>query len=86
MGYHWKKEIQISISKRLSHEKQIINISQTVYVAADFSKFNKDVAIQVCPVNEVDMIITDSTLSKDTINHFTDKGVQLKIVNIKYAE
>ncbi|MCL1700096.1 DeoR/GlpR family DNA-binding transcription regulator [Lysinibacillus sp. Bpr_S20] len=60
--------------------KQIINISQTVYVAADSSKFNKDVAIQVCPVDEVDMIITDSALSKDTINHFTNKDVQLKIV------
>ncbi|MFT9820560.1 hypothetical protein [Lysinibacillus sp. NPDC056185] len=60
--------------------KQIINISQTVYVAADSSKFNKDVAIQVCPVNAVDMIITDYSLSKDTINHFTDNGVQLKIV------
>ncbi|MGE7997102.1 hypothetical protein ACQKOF_00200 [Lysinibacillus sp. NPDC093190] len=59
----------------------MINISQTVYIAADSSKFNKDVAIQVCPVNEVDMIITDYALSKDTINHFTDEGVQLKLVN-----
>lgn len=61
--------------------KQIINISQTVYVAADSSKFDKDVAIQVCPADAVNMIITDCGLSKETINHFTDKGVQLKIVS-----
>ncbi|MEQ6354253.1 DeoR/GlpR family DNA-binding transcription regulator [Lysinibacillus sp. M3] len=61
--------------------KQIINISQTVYVAADSSKFDKDVAIQVCPADAVNMIITDRGLSKETINHFTDKGVQLKIVS-----
>ncbi|MBG9455003.1 transcriptional regulator [Lysinibacillus sphaericus] len=61
--------------------KQIINISQTVYVAADSSKFDKDVAIQVCPADAVNMIITDYGLSKETINHFTDKGVQLKIVS-----
>ncbi len=62
--------------------KQIISISQTVYVATDSSKFNKDVAIQVCPVNEVDVIITDDALPKKTIQHFSDKGVQIKIVNI----
>jgi len=60
--------------------KQIINISQAVYVAADSSKFDKDVAIQVCTVDEVNMMITDYGLSKDTITHFTNKGVQLKLV------
>ncbi|MEY9978605.1 hypothetical protein [Lysinibacillus sp. RC79] len=85
----------ISIEKGISDfnleeviTRKQINISQTVYVAADSSKFNKDVAIQVCPVNGVNMIITDYALPKDTINHFTDKGVQLKIVktNIEDTE
>ncbi|WP_155592137.1 DeoR/GlpR family DNA-binding transcription regulator [Lysinibacillus cavernae] len=62
--------------------KQIISISQTVYVATDSSKFNKDVAIQVCPISEVDVIITDDALSKKSIQHFSDKGVQIKVVNL----
>ncbi len=61
--------------------KQIIKISQKVYIATDSSKFNKDVAIQVCPVDQVDMIITDNALHPETINHFTNAGVQLKIVS-----
>ncbi|MCR6523361.1 DeoR/GlpR transcriptional regulator [Lysinibacillus sp. JK80] len=62
--------------------KQIISISQKVYVATDSSKFNKDVAIQVCPVDDVDVIITDDGLSKKTIQHFSEKGVQIKTVNM----
>ncbi|UZN00286.1 hypothetical protein OL548_11245 [Lysinibacillus sp. MHQ-1] len=50
--------------------KKIISISQTVYVATDSSKFNKDVAIQVCPLEEVDVIITDDTLSKKNDSTF----------------
>ncbi|MCM0625639.1 DeoR/GlpR family DNA-binding transcription regulator [Lysinibacillus sp. OL1_EC] len=62
--------------------KQIISISQKVYVATDSSKFSKDVAIQVCPVDDVDVIITDDALSKKTIQHFSEKGVQIKAVNM----
>ncbi|MFJ7667957.1 DeoR/GlpR family DNA-binding transcription regulator [Lysinibacillus sp. NPDC097195] len=62
--------------------KQLITISQSVFVATDSTKFNKDVAIQVCPLEQVDMIITDSALSKDTLKRFTKAGVQLKVVTI----
>lgn len=61
--------------------QQIINISQSVYVAADASKFNKDVAIQVCPIDKVDMIITDDTLDLDTIKRFNEAEVPMKIVS-----
>ncbi|MFJ7647956.1 DeoR/GlpR family DNA-binding transcription regulator [Lysinibacillus sp. NPDC097279] len=62
--------------------KQLINISQTVYVATDSSKFNKDVAIQVCPLNQVDMIITDNSLSKETVVKYSEAGIELKVVAI----
>ena len=62
--------------------KQLINISQTVYVATDSTKFNKDVAIQVCPLEEVDMILTDNGLSEETLHQFTEAGIQLKVVDI----
>ncbi|TKI71339.1 DeoR/GlpR transcriptional regulator [Lysinibacillus mangiferihumi] len=62
--------------------KQLINISQTVYVATDSTKFNKDVAIQVCPLEEVDMILTDNGLPKETLHQFTEAGIQLEVVDI----
>lgn len=62
--------------------KQLINISQTVYVATDSSKFNKDVAIQVCPLNQVDKIITDNKLSKDTLKQYNEEGIKLEIVEV----
>ncbi|TKI48579.1 DeoR/GlpR family DNA-binding transcription regulator [Lysinibacillus tabacifolii] len=62
--------------------KQLINISQTVYVATDSTKFNKDVAIQVCPLEEVDMILTDNGLPKETLHQFTEAGIQLKVIDI----
>lgn len=62
--------------------KQLINISQTVYVATDSTKFNKDVAIQVCPLEEVDMILTDNGLSEETLHQFTEAGIQLEVVDI----
>ncbi|MFJ7404673.1 MULTISPECIES: DeoR/GlpR family DNA-binding transcription regulator [unclassified Lysinibacillus] len=62
--------------------KQLINISQTVYVATDSSKFNKDVAIQVCPLDQVDMIITDNKLSKDTLKQYTEAGIKLEVVEV----
>lgn len=62
--------------------KQLINISQTVYVATDSTKFNKDVAIQVCPLDEVNMILTDNGLPKETLHQFTEAGIQLKVVDI----
>ncbi|OEC02723.1 transcriptional regulator [Lysinibacillus sphaericus] len=62
--------------------KQLINISQTVYVATDSTKFNKDVAIQVCPLDEVDMILTDNGLPKETLQQFTEAGIKLEVVDI----
>ncbi|MEK5334118.1 DeoR/GlpR family DNA-binding transcription regulator [Lysinibacillus sp. FSL W8-0992] len=62
--------------------KQLINISQTVYVATDSSKFNKDVAIQVCPLNQVDKIITDNKLSKDMLKQYNEAGIKLEIVEV----
>lgn len=61
--------------------KEIIKISQKIYVATDSSKFNKDVAIQVCPIDMVDTIITDDSLDQDTLNCFINAGVQLKIIS-----
>ena len=50
--------------------KKILEISNEIYVVADHSKFGKDVTINICPINKVNYIITDSLLEKDILNEF----------------
>ncbi|WP_026884767.1 DeoR/GlpR family DNA-binding transcription regulator [Clostridium akagii] len=50
--------------------KKIIERSKTIYVAADSSKFGRDVMISIAPLDKIDFIITDSSLSKNLINSF----------------
>ncbi|AOH56192.1 transcriptional regulator [Peribacillus muralis] len=57
--------------------KKIIELSQQVYVAADSSKFGKDVTIGIAPMDKIDYIVTDDYLHQDFISSFTDTGTHL---------
>jgi DeoR/GlpR family transcriptional regulator of sugar metabolism len=50
--------------------KIIIERSQEVFVAADSSKFDKDVAINIAALNKISYIITDSQLNRNTLANF----------------
>lgn len=58
--------------------KTIIERSSEVFVAADSSKFDRDVTINIAPLDKIDYIITDSYLEKIIINKF--KNVKTKII------
>lgn len=57
--------------------KKIIEISNKIYVAADSSKFGKDVTINICPINKINYIITDYLIDKEIINKFESKNCQI---------
>lgn len=57
--------------------KIIIERSREVFVAADSSKFDRDVTISIAPLNKINAIITDSYLSKNTANNFRKTATQL---------
>jgi DeoR/GlpR family transcriptional regulator of sugar metabolism len=57
--------------------KKIIDLSQEVYVAADSSKFGKDVTIGISSLDKIDYIITDDHLPKDFISSFKETGTHL---------
>lgn len=50
--------------------KTIIERSKEVFVAADSSKFDKDVKINIAPLSKINYIVTDSYLSKNIVNSF----------------
>ncbi|MEK5230949.1 DeoR/GlpR family DNA-binding transcription regulator [Lysinibacillus sp. FSL K6-0232] len=80
-GVSLKKGISDFNLEEAMTRKQIIAISQAVYIAADSSKFNKDVAIQVCSINDIDLLITDDSLAKETVQYFADNNIQIKLAN-----
>ena len=57
--------------------KIIIERSKEVFVAADSSKFDRDVTINIAALNKINYIITDSDLSKITANSFKKATTKL---------
>lgn len=57
--------------------KIIIERSKEVFVAADSSKFDRDVTISIAALNKINYIITDSNLSKNTGNSFKKTATKL---------
>lgn len=58
--------------------KAIVERSKEVFVAADSSKFGRNVSINIVPLNKIDYIITDSYLDKSMLNSF--KKIKTKII------
>ncbi|MBK5443051.1 MULTISPECIES: DeoR/GlpR family DNA-binding transcription regulator [unclassified Peribacillus] len=59
--------------------KKIIELSKEVYVAADSTKFGKDVTIGIASLDKIDYIITDHHLHKDFINTYKETNTNLII-------
>ncbi|MEK4090457.1 hypothetical protein MKZ08_01565 [Viridibacillus sp. FSL R5-0477] len=55
----------------------MIEISKEVYIAADSTKFEKDVMSGIAPLEQIDYIITDSKLDKRVVSQFDDTNVQV---------
>ncbi|MCU6710524.1 DeoR/GlpR family DNA-binding transcription regulator [Paenibacillus sp. J5C_2022] len=59
--------------------KKIIEQSGQVYVAADSSKFGKDVTISIAPLDRVDAIITDHHANAELVHKFKKLRTNLVI-------
>jgi len=57
--------------------KKILERSNKVYVAADSTKFGRDVMISIAPLNKINFIITDSFLDKTIANSFKKTNTAL---------
>ena len=59
--------------------KKIIELSKEVYVAADSTKFGKDVTAGIAPLDKIHYIITDHRLNTDYLNQFKEINTNLII-------
>lgn len=57
--------------------KKIIELSKEIYVAADHTKFGKDVTIGIAPLDKIDYIITDSGLNRNWLQQFRNERTNL---------
>lgn len=57
--------------------KIIIEQSKEVFVAADSSKFDRNVTISIAGLDKINYIITDSYLTKNTVNSFKKTATKL---------
>nr|WP_320146981.1 DeoR/GlpR family DNA-binding transcription regulator [uncultured Anaeromusa sp.] len=57
--------------------KKIIERSNEIFVAADSSKFNRDVTVSIASLEKIDYIITDSKLAPSTALRFQDAPATL---------
>ena len=56
------------------------NASSKTIVLADSSKFGKSSMVKVCPIDAVDLIVTDAALPSDLREQFSDAGASLTLV------
>jgi DeoR family transcriptional regulator, fructose operon transcriptional repressor len=59
--------------------KKIIEISKEVYVAADHTKFGKEVTVRIAPLEKIDYIVTDQHVSPQWIGEFSTCETKLLI-------
>ncbi|WP_369903580.1 hypothetical protein [Bacillus manliponensis] len=52
-------------------------MSKEVYVAADSTKFGKDVTVGIAPLHKIDGIMTDHNVNKDFVKQFKKTSTDL---------
>jgi len=60
--------------------RQIAARARKIVVVTDSTKFSKSAFASICPVNEIDVLITDDGLEKSVIEKFRAMGVEIVIV------
>ncbi|MEG0439567.1 MAG: DeoR/GlpR family DNA-binding transcription regulator [Solibacillus sp.] len=60
--------------------RNIVRIAQTIYVVADHTKFERDVAIKICSLSDVDYFITDAGLNEAIFKQYKHEGINVQRV------
>ncbi|MER2030975.1 MAG: DeoR/GlpR family DNA-binding transcription regulator [Solibacillus sp.] len=58
--------------------RKIVQIAQSIYVVADYTKFERDVTVKICPLSNVDYLITDAHLNDDIFKQYIEAGINIK--------
>lgn len=57
--------------------RKIVQIAQKIYVVADYTKFERDVTVKICPLSNTDYLITDAHLNDDIYKQYKDAGINI---------
>ena len=60
--------------------QRMINSSNKLIVLADSSKFGIRSFAKICPLNKIDLIITDKNISQQMLKKLEEKGISVQIV------
>lgn len=60
-------------------KKQIINISEKLYLLADHSKFGEKSLVRLCRLKDVHYLVTDKNVSIDKIRELNKSGVKVLV-------
>ena len=60
----------------------MVEAAQTVIAITDSSKFNRQSFCLIARPEQLDMLITDSGIPQDYLDHLTALGVDVRIVDV----
>lgn len=78
-GVDFKRGVSEIHEPQATMKKQIISISDMLYLLVDHSKFNEKSLISICDLEDVDYIITDNKVPIETINKLNNLGIKTYI-------
>lgn len=62
-------------------KRSVVEHAEKIVCAADNSKFGKSLFYNVCPLEAVDVLVTDDGLPENVRQRYLDKGVDLRIAS-----
>lgn len=75
-----KRGLQQTDPLLVQTERRLLERADKVVVLADSSKFSADASLAVCPLSDIDVIITDSSVSQSHQDMVQNAGVELLVV------
>jgi DeoR/GlpR family transcriptional regulator of sugar metabolism len=76
-GIHAERGISDSNEMQALVKKKMIEISDTVYLLADYSKFGVQAFSRIAPIQTINYMITDSKTKKEHIQAFEDLPIKV---------
>lgn len=61
-------------------KKEIVNCGRKTVLVADHAKFGSFALAHICPMDDIDCIITDSALPEKYVQEINDQGIELILV------
>lgn len=79
-GLHWEDGLTDVDPEEAQVKREFLKISKERIVVADRSKFGETLFVNVCPISEIDIIVTDSGLDSKVKKKFEKTGIDFIFV------